>query len=105
MRITLNEAKKLLCKLQSDKDFLLRKIDDLSVYIAAVSENAEDVRPDFNLEEIVAEIEAIDKKIIKIHCARNRANNEIMLKTSGMSVMEALIKLPVLNKPGLFTAV
>lgn len=97
MKITLNEAKKMLLKLQSDKEFLLHRIDDLATYVAAVSENEEELRPEFSLEETVAEIEEIDKKIIKIHCARNRANNRMVLKPSGITIMEALIKLPILN--------
>lgn len=97
MKMTPNEAKKLLQKLQSDKNILLQSIDKLATYDAAVTENAAELKPEFDLGVTIAQIQEIDGKIIALKYALNLFNSVTILGPCGYSVSEALIRLPILN--------
>lgn len=95
--ITSDTANKLLKKLETEKQIVLNSIDDLSVYIAAVTEKPEELKPKFDFNESMQKVEDLNKKIICIRHARNKFNIETKLK-NGITVDQALIKLAMLNK-------
>lgn len=95
--ITSDTANKLLKKLETEKQIVLNDIDNLSVYIAAVTEKPEELKPKFDFGESMRKLEDLNDKIICIRHARNVFNLETKLK-NGMTVDQALIKLAMLNK-------
>ena len=95
--LTSDGANKLLKKLETEKQMVLNSIDDLSVYIAAVTEKPEELKPKFDFNESMQKVEDLNKKIMCIRHARNKFNIETKLK-NGMTVDQALIKLAMLNK-------
>lgn len=95
--LTSDGANKLLKKLETEKQIVLNNIDDLSVYIAAVTEKPEELKPKFDFNESMQKVEDLNKKIMCIRHARNKFNIETKLK-NGMTVDQTLIKLAMLNK-------
>ncbi len=97
MIITSDGAKKLLEKLGQDKDILLQRINDDSTFVAAVTEDIESCRPEFDLKENVRGIFEIDKKIVKLRHAKNEFNNKEKL-SNGLTLGEGLVQLAILNR-------
>ena len=95
--ITSDGANKLLKKLETEKQIVLNSIDDLSVYIAAVTEQPEELKPKFDFCESMKRLEDLNDKIIRLRHARNMFNLATKLK-NGMTIDQALIKLAMLNK-------
>ena len=97
MKLTIDGSQKLLDNLMKDKSILLKKIDDLSVYVAAVTENEKELKPEFDLMDTIKQIEEIDKKIVKIRHCRNQFNNTSVINEIGMTASEALVMLPIIK--------
>lgn len=95
--LTSDGANKLLKKLETEKQMVLNSIDDLSVYIAAVTERPEELKPKFDFNESMQRLEDLNDKILRLRHARNMFNLATKLK-NGMTVDQALIKLAMLNK-------
>ena len=95
--LTSDGANKLLKKLETEKQIVLNDIDNLSVYIAAVTEKPEELKPKFDFCESMKRLEDLNDKIIRLRHARNMFNLATKLK-NGMTVDQALIKLAMLNK-------
>lgn len=98
MRMTLDEAQKLIRSLEEEREQLMEKMDNLSTFVVAISEgNPEEMRPEFDFTEIVNEIQEIDKKIRKIKHARNIFNTVTSLPEEDITLDEALILMAMLN--------
>lgn len=97
LKITSDGANKLLRELQLKKNDLYKEIRDLSVYVAAVSEDEKNLKPEFDFEETVRKIEKIENQIIALRYAKNQFNNETVLPC-GMTIGEVLVKLPLLSE-------
>lgn len=96
MRITSDEANKILKKLDDEKRILFQDIDNRATFIASVSEDAEKLRPEFNFVDALKKIDEIDAKMLKIKSARAKFNTEMHL-TSGLNIGEALVRMSILN--------
>lgn len=103
MIITPDGAQKLIRSLEEERKQLVEKMKELSVFTVAVSEgDPDELRPDFNFTRTVAEINEIDKKIIKIKHARNIFNTKTSLPDETMTLDEALILMSMLNNNYLY---
>lgn len=101
MITTSDGANKMLKQLEEEKTLLLKSMNELSTYVAAITEDPKEVKPDFDFERTISSIEVIDKKIIAIRHAKSVFNNTTIIKTSddgNMTIGEALVKMPILKK-------
>lgn len=96
MQYTSAEANKLLKKLNEEKVLLNNDFRNKHSFIAAVEENVEDVRPEFNLTEYFEKLEKLNSDIQKVKHAINVFNtsNTIM----GMTIDTALVYIPMLSE-------
>lgn len=99
MKITPDEAQKLIHSLEEDRRQLVDKMKKLVTFVVGVSEgDPEKLRPEFNFSETVHEIEKIDERIRRIRHARNIFNTTTFLPDEKITVDEALILMSMLNK-------
>lgn len=96
IRVTSDGANKIVRKLEQDKVILRDKIDRLSTFVAAVTENIEEVRPEFDFMKTIEEIEEIEYKIMKIKHAKTKFNVETTM-SNGYTVGENLVRMAELN--------
>lgn len=94
--ITSDGAKKLLDTLEKEKQKIYTEISDLATYIVATTENEEELRPEFDLEQCIKDLDLIDEKVLAIRHARNIFNTSTELPC-GLTIDEALVKLAQLN--------
>lgn len=98
MKITPDGAQKMIHSLETERRQLVEKMNELSTFIAAVSEgNPETLRPEFNFTDTFNDIKKIDEKIRKIKHARNVFNTTTTLPDEQMTIDEALIMMAMLN--------
>ena len=97
MRVTSAEANKILKQLKNNKDVLKTDEHLLFTYKAAVGENADELKPDYNFRETQDAIMALDDSIMKLKHAINvfNATTEVI---DGMTIDQVLIKLPQLTE-------
>lgn len=98
--MTSAEANKLLRQLQDKKKDLVEAERKNSVFIAATTENAEEVRKgyDFDYDYDVPEIDRIDKEIRELKHNINKFNVSCMVPELGMSIDQVLVYLPQLKE-------
>ena len=98
MQITSAYANKMLRSLEEDKAFWVNKEASSSSYV--VANNEEPVIPEYDYQEVAANIEEIDNKIAIIKHALNVANATAVVKVGDvdMSIDTILIKMAQLNK-------
>lgn len=98
MQITSAYANKMLRSLEEDKAFWVNKEASSSSYV--VANNEEPVIPEYDYQEVAANIEEIDNKITIIKHALNVANATAVVKVGDvdMSIDTILIKMAQLNK-------
>lgn len=98
MLLTPDGVRSLLQRLQTEKESLMKDIDQLSVFDAAVTEDVESVRPEFSLLETMGKIAEIDERVLQIRHARNIFNATTMVGNTGLTVDEVLIRMAVLSR-------
>lgn len=98
MKMTSAYANKVLRKLDDDKNYWRNKEQEGSFYVAALDE--EPVIPEYNYSEVMAIIEEIDEKIVKIKHAVNLANlnNCLTVGDKTMTVDQILVRMTQLNR-------
>lgn len=98
MRYTSAEAAKLLRSL-NDEFNMLRTLEGSSFkFIAAVSENVEDVRPEYDFADYQKKMYEIKAKIRKVKHAINVFNTTHTVAGFDMTVDEMLVYLPQLTE-------
>lgn len=96
--VTSKEANNILRKLYDEKNnFRGREIDGVEFH-AAVGENIEDVRPNYNFEETKECIEIIDNQILAIKHAINLFNSSTIVGDTGLTIDQVLVKLGMLTE-------
>ena len=95
MLYTSAEADKLLKKLRTEEEFILNKESQSSFFNAAVGEDVESVRPDYDFEESTLKLDIIRQKIRKVKHAINMFN--VTTKIDDMTIDEVLVLLPQLR--------
>jgi len=64
MRYTSSEANKLLRRLTEERDALLVKELKSSTFLAAMGEDVDSVRPDYDYAQTQKELEELDRKYV-----------------------------------------
>ena len=101
IKVTSDVANKLIKKLEQEKGILTDKISKMSIFVVAVTENYEQIKAEqeaeFNLNETIAQIDEIDKKIITIRHAKSLFNNSVVMK-NGLTVGDNIVRLAILER-------
>ena len=98
MLYTSAEAAKLLRKLNDDKIDLEENERQSSTFSAAINENIEQARPEYDYEKTRAELEEIELKIRKVKHAINKFNLEHEVPGFNMTIDQLLVYLPQLKR-------
>ena len=97
MKITSSECNKLLRRLEEEKTKLLDEEMSNSYFRAAVSEDPEQLRPEYDLIKMAEKIDAVDREIIRVKHLLNIFNASTVV-VDGMTIDQVLIRLPQLMK-------
>lgn len=97
MLYTSAEANKLLKLLRDDLESLRLEEEQTCTFVAATVEHPEDVRPEYNFEEMQQKIKEQEDKIRKVKHAMNLFNTTHTLPGSKTTIDEALVLIPQLT--------
>ncbi len=101
IKVTSDAANKLIKKLEQEKGILTDKISKMSTFVVAVTENYDQIKAEqeveFNLNEVIAQIDEIDRKLITIRHAKSVFNNSTVMK-NGQTVGDNIIRLAILER-------
>lgn len=97
MLYTSKNADKLLKTLQTELTSLEKRELDSSTFLAATTENVENVRPEYDFAEMQKNIAEVEAKIIKVKHAINAFNVNTIVEPFGKTIDEMLIYIPRLN--------
>ena len=98
MLYTSAEAAKLLRKLNEELEIVERHENQSSTFNAALGENPEDVRPEYNYEATQKEITELERKIRTVKHAINEFNLSYVVPEFNMTIDQLLIYIPQLTK-------
>lgn len=96
--VTSAEAHKLLNKLNDEYAHLLRKETQSYVFNAAVGEDIESCRPEYDYEAVQEHLDAIASRIRIIKHAVNKFNTTTVIPEFCITIDEALVLIPQLTK-------
>ncbi len=96
MKYTSAQAFKLLKKLHDEQRILIAEESASSVFLAAMGEDVEELRPVYDYEQTQARLADLDAKIRKVKHAINLFN--CTTTVMGMTIDEVLVYLPQLNE-------
>ena len=94
MKMTSAEANKLIKQLKDQIRLLESQEKNLISFIAATSENVEEVRPAYSYEETAAKYDELEAAIRNIKHALNRFNASTVPEGTDMTIDEILVFLP-----------
>ena len=94
MKLTSAEANKMIRALRDQHRLLLLQEENVVSFIAATTENIEEVRPSYSYEETAAKFDEIERKIRKIKHALNVFNATTVVDGFDMTIDEMLVFLP-----------
>ena len=97
MRYTSAEAAKLLRKLNEDHAALIDRESKSNVFIAAIGEELEDVRPVYAYKEVQEGLKDLERKIRIVKHAINYFNLTTEVPGFGMTVDQILVYIPQLS--------
>lgn len=98
MKYTSAEASKLLRKLNEDYHSLLEMERQSKTFIAALEEDIESVRPEYDYANVQAQLEDIASKIRKVKHAINVFNTTHIIPELGMTIDMVLVLIPQLSE-------
>ena len=94
MKVTSAEANKLIKQLKDQYRMLYTQEGNVVSFIAATTENIEDVRPPYDYADMAAKFDEIDRKVRKIKHALNVFNSTTVVDGFEMTIDEMLVFLP-----------
>lgn len=97
MLYTSAEAAKLLRKLNEDKDNILSSESQSSTFRAAIDEDLESVRPEYDYSETQGKLFTLDDKIRRVRHAINEFNLTHEVPGFGMTIDQILVYIPQLT--------
>lgn len=97
MKYTSAEAGKLLKKLNDERASILLREENGKEFLAAVGEDIESVRPDYNFATTQVALNEIETKIRKLKHALNIFNSTTVIPEFGMTIDEMLVYIPQLT--------
>lgn len=100
MKVTSAIANKMIKKYQKEIDMLDSAIRQNAVFDAAINENIEDARPDFDFEKTYNEIRGLEEKIVELKHCLNIFNTETEIEIDGkkFTIDKLLVYVAQLNK-------
>jgi len=96
MKYTSAQAAKILRQLREEHQRLIAREAETSVFLAAVGEDPESLRPVYDYREVQEKLSDIEEKIRRIRHAINVFNLNTVVE--GMTIDELLVYLPQLNE-------
>lgn len=97
MKYTSAEAAKLLRALNEEHDNLIYTESQSKSFVAALSEDIESVRPEYDYVTMQARLEAVEKKIRVVKHAINVFNSTHIVPGFNMTIDEMLVYIPQLS--------
>lgn len=97
MKYTSAEAGKLLKKLIDEHDSLLLRENMGKEFLAAVGEDLESVRPDYDFAATQTALAEVETKIRKLKHALNVFNSTTVIAEFGITIDEMLVLIPQLT--------
>lgn len=94
MKLTSAEANKMIRALKDQYRLLSSQENNVISFIAATTENVDEVRPPYNYEETAEKYDEIERKIRKIKHALNVFNATTVVDGFDMTIDEMLVFLP-----------
>jgi len=98
MRYTSAEAAKLLRKLNEERDALEVKERQSRVFCAAVGEDVESVRPDYDYKAMQERLNSLDEQIRHVKHRISVFNLEHVVPEFSMSIDQLLVYIPQLTR-------
>lgn len=98
MKYTSAEAAKLLRRLNEEHEALLMLESQSNQFVAAVSEDVESVRPDYDLADVQARLAGLEAQIRKVKHALNVFNSTHEVPGFGMTIDQMLVYIPQLSQ-------
>lgn len=98
MKYTSAKANKLLKKLNEEYHSLITEEGNSSTFLAAMGEDPESVRPEYDYERTQAALSNLEKRIIQLKHAINLFNTSHKLPGFELTVDEALVYIPQLSQ-------
>ena len=98
MKYTSVEAAKLLRKLNEEQAVIKEKEDKSSVFIAAIEEDVESVRPAYQYADVQAKLASLEAQVRKVKHAINMFNLTTEVPGFDMTVDQMLVYIPQLNE-------
>ena len=98
MKLTSAEAAKVLRKMNDDLNDLWSRESMSQSFVAAVSENVEDVRPEYDFAKTRAEEAVLSEKIRKLKHAINVFNSTTVISEWNITIDEMLVLIPQLTR-------
>lgn len=98
MKYTSAEAAKLLKALNEQHEMLIEKESSSCSFVAAVSEDIETVRPEYDYETTKQQLEEIERKIRTVKHAINVFNTTHKVPGFDMTIDEVLVYMPQLSE-------
>ena len=97
MQYTSAEAAKLLRSLNEEHDTLLTTESASKSFVAAISEDVEDVRPEYDYEDVQRRLDELEQKIRTVKHAINVFNSTHVVPGFDMTIDEMLVYIPQLS--------
>lgn len=94
MKTTSAEASKYIRQLKDQINLLRRQEASVLSFVAATTENVEEVRPAYSYEETAAKYDELEEKIRRVKHALNVFNATTVPEGTGMTIDEILVFLP-----------
>ncbi len=98
MKYTSAEAAKLLRRLNEEHEALLELERQSSSFVAAVSEDIESVRPDYELAAVQEKLAELEAKVRKVKHALNVFNSTHTVPGFDMTIDQLLVYIPQLSQ-------
>ena len=97
MKYTSAEAGKLLKKLNDEQASIILREQNGKEFLAAVGEDIESVRPEYDFAETQSALAEVETKIRKLKHALNVFNSTTVIPEFGMTIDEMLVYIPQLT--------
>ena len=98
MKISSKNASKLLKQFNEERDSLILQENQSKMFLAAVGEDIESVRPEYDYDVVQKQLKDLEEKIVKLKHAINVFNTTTVLKDFEMSIDEMLVYIPQLTQ-------
>lgn len=98
MKYTSAEAAKLLRKLNEEQAAIKEKEEKSAVFIAAIEEDVESVRPEYRYAEVQAKLASLEARVRRVKHAINMFNLTTQVPGFDMTVDQMLVYIPQLNE-------